>query len=176
MSVLPYHFLLLGTKNDVISPLECDVLCIEGQKAAGTFFGPSGIARGTSADFMTVSSRTGENLNAVFPLLGREILRGRRKRRLGHDDIDDDDNNDGDDDGDDDYSSSSSYHHHHHQNQQNRLRTSGGWNSSDFDLEDDDDNDKGLTGKRRVSIHPRRRRWWVFETTYEGSKLKKARK
>lgn len=76
----PYHFLLLGAKNDA-PPGAREVSWLEGQNAAGEFFGPGGVAGGASASFMEVSARSGENVGAVFPSLGREVLRSRRGRR-----------------------------------------------------------------------------------------------
>lgn len=79
----PYHLLLLGTKNDA-SPSLRQVSWLEGYKAAGEFFGPYGVAGGASASFMEVSAQTGENVGAVFSLLGREVLRSRRAKREGY--------------------------------------------------------------------------------------------
>ncbi|KAF3761034.1 P-loop containing nucleoside triphosphate hydrolase protein [Cryphonectria parasitica EP155] len=76
----PYHFLLLGTKTDVPSPLR-EVTWLEGHVAATEFFGPSGVAGGASASFMEVSARTGENIGAAFRLLGREVLMSRMERQ-----------------------------------------------------------------------------------------------
>lgn len=78
----PYHFLLLGAKNDV-GPSLRQVSWLEGYTAAGEFFGPYGVAGGASASFMEVSAQTGENVRAVFPLLGREVLRTRREKKEG---------------------------------------------------------------------------------------------
>lgn len=74
----PYHFLLLGAKNDV-SPSRREVSWLEGHNAAREFFGPWGVAGGASAGFLEVSAQTGENVGAVFLLLGREVLRSRRE-------------------------------------------------------------------------------------------------
>lgn len=79
----PYHFLLLGAKNDV-GPSLREVSWLEGYTAAGEFFGPYGVAGGASASFMEVSAQTGENVKAVFPLLGREVLRTRREKKEGY--------------------------------------------------------------------------------------------
>lgn len=75
----PYHFLLLGAKRDAPEAVR-EVSWLEGQLAAEQFFGPAGVAGGSSAAFMEVSARTGEHVGAVFPLLGGEILRSRRER------------------------------------------------------------------------------------------------
>lgn len=79
----PYHFLLLGAKNDV-GPSLRQVSWLKGYAAAGEFFGPYGVAGGASASFMEVSAQTGENVKAIFPLLGREVLRTRRERKEGY--------------------------------------------------------------------------------------------
>lgn len=79
----PYNFLLLGTKTDVPAS-EREVSCIEGHKAAGEFFGPDGVAGGASIHFMEVSSRTGDQIDSAFPLLGREILHSRREKLRLH--------------------------------------------------------------------------------------------
>lgn len=79
----PYHFLLLGTKNDV-SPSLREVSWLEGYNAAREFIGPYGVAGGASATFMEVSAQTGENVSAVFSLLGREVLRNRREKKEGY--------------------------------------------------------------------------------------------
>lgn len=79
----PYHFLLLGTKNDVSASLR-EVSWLEGHNAASEFFGPYGVAGGASASFVEVSAKTGENVSAIFPLLGREVLRNRREKREGY--------------------------------------------------------------------------------------------
>lgn len=39
------------------------------------------MAAGASAGFLEVSARSGENVGAVFTLLGREVLRSRRETR-----------------------------------------------------------------------------------------------
>lgn len=75
----PYHFLVVGAKNDVA---QREVAWLEGHAAAAEFFGPAGVAGGSSVGFMEVSSRTGENVDSVFPLLGREVLKSRRERKL----------------------------------------------------------------------------------------------
>lgn len=75
-----YHFLLLGAKSDV-HPSFREVSWLEGQVAAGDFFGPAGVAAGTSVNFMEVSAKSGENVGAVFPLLGMEVLQSRRERK-----------------------------------------------------------------------------------------------
>lgn len=75
----PYNFLLVGAKSDVPTS-ERDVSWVEGHKAAGEFFGPDGVAGGASIHFMEVSSRTGDKIDSVFPLLGREILHSRREQ------------------------------------------------------------------------------------------------
>lgn len=73
----PYNFLLLGTKNDIPDNLR-DVLWHEGHKAASEFYGPEGVANGASAHFLECSSRTGDNIDSIFPLLGEAILSSRR--------------------------------------------------------------------------------------------------
>lgn len=75
----PYHFLLLGAKRDVSESLR-EVSWLEGQIAADEFFGPAGVAGGSSASFMEVSARTGEHIGAIFPFLGGEILKSRKER------------------------------------------------------------------------------------------------
>lgn len=80
VSTKPYNFLLLGTKSDVPTA-ERDVSWIEGHKAASEFFGPDGVASATTAEFLECSSRTGDKIDAIFPLLGREILHTRREER-----------------------------------------------------------------------------------------------
>lgn len=75
----PYNFLLLGAKSDVPAS-EREVSWVEGHKAAGEFFGPDGVAGGASIRFMEVSSRTGDNIVSIFPLLGREILHSRHEQ------------------------------------------------------------------------------------------------
>lgn len=74
----PYNFILLGNQNDV-SAAKRDVSWVEGHKAASEFFGPNGVASATSAEFLECSSRTGERVDAIFPLLGREIMRTRHE-------------------------------------------------------------------------------------------------
>lgn len=76
----PYHFLLLGAKQDVTESLR-EVSWLEGQISADEFFGPNGVAGGSSAGFMEVSAKTGEHVGAIFPFLGREILRSRKERK-----------------------------------------------------------------------------------------------
>ncbi|ROV87043.1 hypothetical protein VMCG_10856 [Cytospora schulzeri] len=76
----PYHFLLLGAKRDISDSLR-EVSWLEGQIAADEFFGPAGVAGGSSASFMEVSARTGEHVGAIFPFLGSEILRSRKERK-----------------------------------------------------------------------------------------------
>lgn len=76
----PYHFLLLGAKRDVSESLR-EVSWLEGQIAADEFFGPAGVAGGSSARFMEVSAKTGEHVGAIFPFLGSEILKSRRERK-----------------------------------------------------------------------------------------------
>ena len=76
----PYHFLLVGAKRDAPEALR-EVSWLEGQLAADHFFGPTGVAGGSSASFMEVSARTGERVGAIFPLLGSEVLKSRRERR-----------------------------------------------------------------------------------------------
>ncbi|KUI61346.1 GTP-binding protein Rhes [Cytospora mali] len=76
----PYHFLLLGAKRDVSNPIR-EVSWLEGQIAAEEFFGPTGVAGGSSASFMEVSARTGEHVGAIFPLLGSQILKSRKERK-----------------------------------------------------------------------------------------------
>lgn len=83
LTTRPYHFLLLGAKNDV-GPSLRQVSWLEGYTAAGEFFGPYGIAGGASASFMEVSAQSGENVKSVFPLLGREVLRTRREKKEGY--------------------------------------------------------------------------------------------
>lgn len=72
-AVRPYHFLLVGTKSDVL-PSAREVSWLEGQHAASELLGPGG------ASFLEVSARSGEGVGTVFSLLGREVLRGRRER------------------------------------------------------------------------------------------------
>lgn len=76
----PYHFLLLGAKRDVSESLR-EVSWLEGQIAADEFFGPTGVAGGSSANFMEVSARTGEHVGVIFPFLASEILKGRKERK-----------------------------------------------------------------------------------------------
>ncbi|CAN8106422.1 unnamed protein product [Discula destructiva] len=141
----PYHFLLLGTKSDAPATAR-EVRWLEGHTAAGEFFGPHGVAGGASASFLEASARTGDNVAAVFSLLGREVLRSRRERGkagvggLGR-----------------------------------RYATEGGaWACSGFDFEDDDGDgdacadhkggcecaDGGWPLRRSV-----RRRWYAFKAT-----------
>lgn len=154
----PYHFLLLGAKNDV-SPEVRDVSWLEGQNAATEFFGPTGVAGGTSASFMEVSAQSGENVGAMFPLLGREILQSRRERK--------------------EYCSQQ-YHHQQQQQQKRYVAERGafaGWDCSDFDI--DDDEEDGDTDECECAdaggalVGSVRRRWCTLKATLAGSIFKK---
>lgn len=80
VSSRPYSILLLGAKSDVPDS-QREVSWVEGQKAALEFFGPDGVAGGTSVHFMEASSLTGQNIDSIFPLLGHEILQARRQEQ-----------------------------------------------------------------------------------------------
>lgn len=151
----PYHFLLLGAKNDVFPEVR-DVSWLEGQNAAAEFFGPTGVAGGSSASFLEVSAQSGENVCAVFPLLGREILQSRRERK--------------------------ELYCSQQQQQQKRYGAEGGafvgWECSDFDVDVDDDDD-GDTDECECAdaggalVGSVRRRWCTLKATLAGSIFRK---
>lgn len=140
----PYHFLLIGTKRDVPDSLR-EVSWLEGQIAAEEFFGPSGIAAGASVGFMEVSARTGEQVGAIFPSLGGEVLRTRKERQTA--------------------SSQRCL----------AAQGSGGlsgWDISDFDL-DADDTDDGQTDGSGTMAGSMRRRWAALKATLAASIFRK---
>lgn len=137
----PYHFLLIGAKRDVPDPLR-EVSWLEGQNAAEEFFGPSGIAAGASVSFMEVSARTGEQMGAIFPSLGREVLKSRRERQA---------------------SSSQKYL---------SAQGSGGlsgWDISDFDHDADDTDDDVQTDGSGTMAGSVRRRWAALKASLAAS-------
>lgn len=140
----PYHFLLLGAKRDVSESLR-EVSWLEGQIAADEFFGPNGVAGGSSASFMEVSAKTGEHVGAIFPFLGSEILKSRKERK--------------------DSSQQSS----------NQGTGGFGWDRSDFNDDGNTvDTDKGVeadgSGTRTGSM---RGKWLGLRTTLSWSIFKK---
>ncbi|KAG8168562.1 hypothetical protein KVR01_001311 [Diaporthe batatas] len=138
----PYHFLLIGAKRDVSDPLR-EVTWLEGQIAAEEFFGPSGIAAGASVGFMEVSARTGEQVGAIFPSLGREVLKSRRERQA---------------------SSSQKY--------LLSAQGSGGlsgWDISNFDHDGDDTDDDGHTDGSGTMAGSVRRRWIALKASLTAS-------
>lgn len=157
VSARPYHFLLLGAKNDV-SPRAREVSWLEGQSAAGEFFGPGGVADGTSASFVEVSARSGENVAAVFPLLGREILRSRRQREEEEEAV------------------AAALRQ---QMLQRRGAEGGafgaGWECSGFDFGGDDDDEDGNTDEYDSADGGGilKRRWCALKTTFSGSIFRK---
>lgn len=139
----PYHFLLVGTKRD-ISGHRREVSWLEGQLAADEFFGPSGVAGGSTATFMEVSARTGEHVGAIFPYLGKEILKSRKERK--------------------DSSQRSS----------GQGTGGFGWDRSDFDDDDDAvDTDDGDADGGLTMTGSMRRRWLALKATLSVSIFKK---
>lgn len=139
----PYHFLLVGTKRD-ISGRRREVSWLEGQLAADEFFGPSGVAGGSTATFMEVSARTGEHVGAIFPYLGKEILKSRKERK--------------------DSSQRSS----------GQGTGGFGWDRSDFDDDDDAvDTDDGDADGGLTMTGSMRRRWLALKATLSVSIFKK---
>lgn len=137
----PYHFLLIGAKRDVPDPLR-EVSWLEGQNAAEEFFGPSGIAAGASVSFMEVSARTGEQMGAIFPSLGCEVLKSRKERQA---------------------LSSQKYL---------SAQGSGGlsgWDISDFDHDVDDTDDDGQTDGSGTMAGSVRRRWAALKASLAAS-------
>lgn len=140
----PYHFLLIGAKRDVPNPLR-EVSWLEGQNAAEEFFGPSGIAAGASVSFMEVSALTGEQMGAIFPSLGREVLKSRRERQA----------------------SSQKY-----LSAQGSGGLSG-WDISDFDHDADDTDDDGQTDGSGTMAGSVRRRWAALKASLAASIFKR---
>lgn len=175
----PYNFLLLGTKND-IPALERDVSWIEGHRAAYEFFGQDGVAGGTSVDFLEVSSCTGDNIDSVFPLLGREIMRSRHEHQREQQEQ---------------REKRDQRRLVQQMNSEQRRPRGGavglgafdGWGCSDFefDVDDDDDcyeslmdddtDDEGAAGGTRNGAlsGSMRRHWGALKATLSGSLFKK---
>lgn len=159
----PYHFLLVGTKNDAL-PSAREVSWLEGQNAAGELLGPAG------AGFLEVSARSGEGVGAVFPLLGREVLRSRRERE-------------------EEEAAEEAEAEAKRQLLQRRRRkrgaSEGGASAgcecehSDFDLDDDDRDDRADEDGDTDACDcvdgggTLRRRWAALKTTLSGSLFKK---
>lgn len=157
----PYHFLLVGTKTDAAAAgddnggEEVVVSWLEGQTASGEFFGPSGVAGGASASFLEVSALTGDNVAAVFPLLGREVLRSQRERRRKR--LEEEERGEGNT-----ADSPSSL--------LKRYATEGGaWDlcCSDFDFDEGvcADHGEDCVGGRRPVRGSVRRRWYAFKAS-----------
>lgn len=157
----PYHFLLLGAKNDVPSSRAREVSWLEGHSAAGEFFGPAGVAGGASAGFVEVSARSGENVAAVFPLLGLEVIRSRREKREAEAEAE----------------------MAPRQQMLGRRGAEGGafgagWACSGFDFDGDDDIDDTSGGNADKcecagSAGTLRRRWCALKTSFSGSIFRK---
>lgn len=139
-----YHFLLLGAKNDAHPSLR-EVSWLEGQTAAGEFFGPAGVVAGTSANFLEASAKSDEDVGAVFRALGREVLRSRRERKAGVLLL------------------------QRQQQQQQLLRPGGleggafggpGWGSSDFSVDDQGSTDESMCADKGSALAGSVRRGW----------------